>query len=304
MTTRLVVTGANGALGGVLLERGAARGDVELVALARSAQAAAALPSLPRVRVVQVDWRDASGLAAACAGATAVVHLAGILLETREKSYEVANVLTTRLALAAARAARVPKFVLVSAVFADAGSPNPYWRSKGEAEALVRESGLAYTILRCPLVLACASEGARAIAREALAPFVVPLPGGGVNREQPVDARDVADGVLAAALAPACANGATLDLVGPESLPARELVRRAARLRGRDPKVVAVPVSWVRAALALKERWLGPGLSRAVLEVLLADTRFDPAPAAKALGLELHALDDTLERTLELEAGG
>lgn len=300
MAARVAVTGPNGALGGVLLERGSARGDVELVALARSGAAAAALPSLPRVRVVQVDWKDASGLAAACAGASALVHLAGILLETREKSYALANVATTRLALAAARSAGVPKLVLVSAVFADARSPNAYWRSKGEAEDLVRASGLAYTILRCPLVLACRSEGAHAIAREASSP-IVPLPGGGANLEQPIDARDVADGVLAAALDPACATGATLDLVGPESLPAHELVRRAARLRGRSPKVVPVPVALVRGALALKERWLGPGLSPTVLEVLLADTRFDPAPAAKALGLTLRALDDMLEETLRLE---
>jgi uncharacterized protein YbjT (DUF2867 family) len=146
------------------------------------------------------------------------------------------------------------------------------------------------------------ARSAHAIAREALAPFVVPLPGGGVNLEQPVDARDVADGVLAAAQDVACANGAARS-GRPQSLPARELVRRAARLRGRDPRVLAVPVPWVRAALALKQRWLGPGLSPAVLEVLLADTRFDPAPAAKALGIELRPLDETLERTLALEAG-
>jgi len=52
----------------------------------------------------------------------------------------------------------------------------------------------------------------------------------------------------------------------------------------------------------LRERWLGPGFSPDVLDVMLDDVRLDPAPAARALRLELHPLDDTLERTLELEA--
>jgi NADH dehydrogenase len=301
VAARLVVTGANGALGASVLERGAAREGVELVALAR-AGAALPLPRSERVRAVLVDWKNPESLAAGCAGASALIHLAGILIETPEKGYQAANVATTRLALAAARAAGVKKFVLVSAVFADPNATNAYWRSKGEAEELVRASGLPYTILRCPLVLACKSEGAHAIAREAMAPWVVPLPGGGTNLEQPIDARDVADGALAAALDPECARDLTLDLVGPESLPARELVRRAARLRKRAPSVLSVPVAWVRGALELKCKWVAPtGFSPTVLEVLLADTRFDPLPAAKALGLELRSLDEMLEETLRLE---
>jgi uncharacterized protein YbjT (DUF2867 family) len=301
MAARLVVSGANGALGRVLFERALQRDGVELVALVRSEHAGARIRKSPRLEIAKIDWKDDVGLAAACAGASAVVHLAGVLIESATASYRDANVETTRALLAAAKAAGARKFVLVSAVFANAASPNAYWRTKGEAEALVRASRLPYTILRCPLVLACKSEGAHAIAREAMAPWVVPLPGGGANVEQPIDARDVADGVLAAALDPERARDLTLDLVGPESLPARELVRRAAGLRKRAPSVLSVPVAWVRTALAWKCKWSPTGLSPTVLEVLLADTRFDPEPAAKALGLEVRPLDEMLDETLRLE---
>jgi uncharacterized protein YbjT (DUF2867 family) len=189
----------------------------------------------------------------------------------------------------------------VSAVGADPSSPNSYYRSKGRAEEVARSAGIPFTIVRSPLLLACDSIGSHVLAREARAP-VVPLLAGGSNLEQPADARDVAEATLNAALDPDCARGASLDLVGPESLPRRELVTRCARLRGRRPYLFPVPVGPVRAALGLRARLLGPGFSPEVLDVILDDVRLDPAPAARALGIALRALDETLERTLELEA--
>lgn len=298
---KLVVTGANSALGRILIERALLRPDVGLAALVRSARAEAELPPLPRERgrVVRVGWSDADALRAACAGAAGLIHLAGILIESRETDYRDANVETTRAAIGAARAAGVGKFVLVSAVGADPDSHNPYWRTKGEAEMLVRESGLAYTILRCPMVLACLSAGVRALVRESGSP-IVPLPGGGAHLEQPIDARDLADGALNAALSLACAPDATLDSIGPESVPLRELVLRAARLRGKRPLIVPVPTALLCALLALRTQLFGPGFTPEVIEVLLKDARLDPAPAAKALGITLRPLDETLAYSLEL----
>jgi NADH dehydrogenase len=300
---KLAVTGANGALGRVWLEHALAREGVEIVALVRSERAAAQLAALPaaRVDVRRVAWSDSAGLRAACAGAQAVLHLAGILIPTRSEGYEAANVDTTRAITAAARDAGAHKLVLVSAVGADSAARNSYYRSKGRAEDVVRASGLPYTIVRSPLLLACDAIGSLVLAREARAPFV-PLLGGGANLEQPADARDVAEATLNAALDLDCARDAALDLVGPESLPRRDLIARCARLRGKKPLLMAVPVAAVRLALGLRERLLGPGFSPEVLDVILDDVRLDPEPAAKALGIRLHSLDETLERTLQLEA--
>ena len=301
MAAKLVVSAANSALGRVVLERALLRPELEIVALVRSARAEAELPELPRgrARALRVDYADSAALHDACAGATGLIHLAGILIESRATRYQEANVDTCRALIDAVRASDVAKLVLVSAVGADARSPNPFWRSKGEAEALVRASGLPYTILRCPLVLGCRNAGVQAVAREIKTP-VVPLPGGGVNLEQPIDARDVADGALNAALEIGCARDATLDLVGPESLALRDLVQRAARLIGRSPWVVPVPIALVRKLLALRTSLLGPGFSPDVIDVMLADARFDPTPAAKALGIELRPLDETLAHSLAL----
>lgn len=301
MAQRIAVTGANSALGRVLLQRAVARADVEIVALVRSERAEAELPALSRdrLRTARVDFRDAAGLRKACAGAVGLIHLAGILIESRKTSYGEANVETTRAAIAAARESNVPKLVLVSAIGADARSANPYWRSKGEAESLVRESGIDYTIVRCPLLLGCDGAGDRALARE-VAAKIVPLPGGGANLEQPLDARDLSDGLLNAALSRDCARSLVLDAVGPESLPLRELVKRGARLRKTYPIILPVPIELLRAVLALRTRLFGPGFSPEVIEVMLADTKLDPVPAATALGIALRPLDETLAQSLAL----
>jgi NADH dehydrogenase len=295
MGARVVVTGANSAIGRVVVARALERADLELVAAVRSPRAAAQLPQIPAAvgRVALVDYEDAAALAAALAGASALIHLPGLLIETRESPYERANVATTRAALAAAHAAGVGKVVLQSACGADARARNRFFRSKGEAEELVRGAGLPYTILRCPLVLGCGGAGDLALARQARSRLVALL-GGGVQLEQPIDARDVSHALLGSAVDAGQAPGRTLDLVGPECLEMRELVRRAAALEGRSVTILPIPLWLGRAAARLSRGGVTPD----VIEVLTGHVPYDPTVAAQALGLELTPLDVLLRRSL------
>lgn len=288
------ITGANGAVGCAILERITRAGaTVAPVACVRSARAESALPPLPEGgRVARIAYDDASSLERAFAGARAVIHLPGVLVERKDSSYEQANVATTDAALEAARKAGVEKLVLVSAVGADEHSANRYYATKGRAEARVRECGLAFTILRAPLVLGPRTEGSAALARYARSPRVFLL-GGGRHTERPLDVRDLAAACLAAATA-GTADGRTLELVGPEAVSYRELVLRAAKRLGNTPSVVSVPVGAVRFATALRTRLAGPGFSPDVVEVITTDVVADPSPAAAELGLELTPLADTL----------
>ena len=185
MLTRVVITGANSAVGQALLRRLAQHPDLALVAAVRSERAMKDLPPLPPDQRARIDYDDAASLRAAFTGADAVVHLAGTLIEKPGSTYEIANVQTTRAVVAAAKASGVRKLVLVSAIGADSKSGNRYFRTKGEAEDAVRESGLAYTILRAPLLLGPGTEGTAAVERHLRKPTVT-LPGGGANWQQPL----------------------------------------------------------------------------------------------------------------------
>jgi len=297
---RLVVTGANGAVGRAIL-RGAHSHQLapfEVVAAVRSERAAAELRPLmpPETTIARVSYDDAASLRAVFEGASAVVHLAGVLVERANSSYEAANVETTRRVADAARRSGVRKLIFVSAVGADATSANRYWRTKGEAESVVRASAVPHTVLRVPMLLGHGTQAA-AVLRRRLGRRVVPLLHGGRTLQQPLDVDDLARAAVVACDA-GIAENCSLELVGPVSLPDRAIVERAARLTGRRIRIISVPTRPVRLGLSVLRRVAARGASPDVLEVLATDTRADPVPAARALGIALTGLDDMIRHSV------
>ncbi len=296
---KIAVTGANGAVGKAVL-RSAKLSD-ELIALVRSEQAARAIEGLC-ARIGIVSYTELGSLERAFENVDAVVHLPGILVERRDASHEDANVQTTRTAVGVAKVAGVRKFVLVSAHGANPNSQNRFYRTKGRAERLVRDSGVPFTVLRAPLVLGPGTEGARALDAQTAQPAVW-LVGGGAVLHRPLDVDDLARAALAAARDRERARNAVLELAGPNELRYRDLVAHAAALRGREVRIRAIPVAPLRIALRLRRRFLGPGFDADTLDVLQDDTRVDPAPALAALEISLTPHAETLARSLGLAAG-
>jgi uncharacterized protein YbjT (DUF2867 family) len=297
---KIVITGANSAVGQAILRCGPKHEATTntFVAAVRSARAAEQIRSqLANANgVVRISYDDPGSLDAAFQGASAVIHLAGILVERPDSTYEQANVAPTRSVVEAAKRSAVQKFVLVSATGADEKSSNRYYRSKGQAEALVRASGLCYTVLRAPLLLGPGTAGAAALAGN-VSRRRAKLIGGGRNLQQPLYVDDLARAAVVATQ-PAVAKNLILDLVGPVSLPERELVERAARLLGRQVRIGSIPKYWLSFVLAIRQRIGRPGFSLDALEVITADTRLNPQPAASALGIELTGIDEMIKDSL------
>ncbi len=189
--------------------------------------------------------------------------------------------------------------MLVSAIGADERSTNRYFKTKGQAEALVKVSGLAYTILRVPLLLGRETEGAAAPRRQIHRPRAW-LIGGGRYLEQPLDVEDVATAARLAS-SPDRARDRTLELAGPETLSHRQMILRAAHLLGHRIRISSIPKGLVKTALAIRQRMAPAGFSPDVLEVITADTKLDPNPVAAELGIELTGLDEMIQHSLETE---
>src|ERR1700720_1405329 len=96
---KVVITGANSAVGQAILRCGPQQGrePKTFLALVRSSRAAEQLRSqMSNADVVQGSYDDEQSLDAAFQGASAVIHLAGILIEKPGSTYEQANVASTR----------------------------------------------------------------------------------------------------------------------------------------------------------------------------------------------------------------
>lgn len=140
----LFVAGATGAVGGALIPL-AARLGLEVVPHVRPKSAG----RLSHPRAVALELTDAPRLVEALRGCTTVLQLIGTMKQrfSAGDTYESSDVGTTAALVAAAKAAGVDHFVLLSAV--GAGRPvGAYLKAKASAEALVRESGLDFTIVR------------------------------------------------------------------------------------------------------------------------------------------------------------
>ena len=295
--SRVLVTGANGVLGRQLLRTLAARNG-RAAAVVRSEAAAktvATLPEAARPETHVVDYRDVEGLTKAMAGRDLVVHLVGILKESKRSRYAAAHEEASAAIAEAAGKNEVGRIVYLSILGSEPDARNACLASKGRAETLLLEHPVPATVLRLPMVLGEGDVATRTLRGEATAK-ILPLMAGGRCYEQPIDADDVVQAILSAGERPELANR-TLDLAGPESLPARELILRAAALYGNHPRFFPLPVTIARLFARAAERFLDePPITEAMLEVLLHDDRIDPEPATRALGITLTPFDAMLAR--------
>lgn len=185
---RLFVAGATGAIGQALLPLADAR-QVSVIAHARPKSAAALAPR----PVVALDLGDPK-LSEALAGCTTVIQLIGTMKKrfASGDTYEVSDIGTTRQLLEAAqRAGSIDHFILLSSL--GAGSPRgAYLKAKAEAERLVRESKLPWTIFR-PSVFADRPgvflPGVKSVTRLL-----------GLKKYEPIKLRELAGALLAAAV--------------------------------------------------------------------------------------------------------
>ena len=104
-----------------------------------------------------IDWVEGAldrpeSLVKLCAGADAVVHIAGAINAKSRSEFERVNVAGTAAMIDAARGAGVRRFVHVSSLAAREPDLSDYGWSKAKSERLVAASALEWTVVRPPAV--------------------------------------------------------------------------------------------------------------------------------------------------------
>lgn len=142
----LAITGGTGFVGSRLIDLAVGAGH-QVRALTRREQ-----PAREGVTWVRGDLDAIGALAELCDGADAVIHVAGVVNAPDREGFAHGNITGTANMLAAAKGAGVRRFVHVSSLASREPQLSAYGWSKGEADKLVRASGLEWTIVRPPAI--------------------------------------------------------------------------------------------------------------------------------------------------------
>jgi uncharacterized protein YbjT (DUF2867 family) len=241
----IAMTGATGYVGSVIARK-LLRRDHGLRALVRRPERAGPLRDLG-VELIAGDVGDAQALGRLAEGASAIVHLVGIIAEAGPRTYEAVHVEGTRAVVAAGRRAGVQLVVHMSALGArEAPEATRYHRTKWAAEEIVRASGLAHAIVRPSLVAGPGSAPLKTMVDMIRLSPVVPVIGDGRYEMQPVWIGDVAE-VFALVLERADLRG-TFEIGGPERLTYHGMLDALEAALGVRRWRISVPAGIARAA--------------------------------------------------------
>ena len=230
--TRVLITGGAGGFGRALVPLLAGRGYTVRIMSRR------AVPAGHTAEWAQADIESGSGLAAALAGVDVVVHAAS----SPAKRTHAIDVEGTRRLLQAAQDAGVTHLAYISIVGIDR-TPLAYYRHKLAAEALIAKSRVPWSILRATQFHTLIDTFLRGADRLPL--FLLPTD----LRFQPIDVGEAAERM--AELVVAGPSGRLPDIGGPEVLTYGALAQAWMQARGRQRRIIHLPLPG-RLAAALR----------------------------------------------------
>jgi uncharacterized protein YbjT (DUF2867 family) len=255
----ILVTGASGFVGTHLLPELLGAGH-RVVALVRSGRAGEKVTGrVPAVLRANVELRTGdvdrpATLPAALTGIDAVVHLVAIPRDRNGgRDLLAVNLDGTRNVIAAMKAAGVQRLVHLGALGVVDREELHYGKSKARAERAVAESGLDWTILK-PSLLFGPGDGFFNIVADLvrLTPGIIPVPGDGKSRFQPLHVGDLAL-CLRLALERPETVGHAFELGGPRTWTYREITAEVCRATGRRRAIIPMPLPLIRLVAGAAE---------------------------------------------------
>lgn len=237
MSETHIVTGAFGYSGRYITRRLLERGHQVKTLTNHPARSH---PFGSQVTAIPFNFDKPDDLARSLEGASVLYNTYWVRFSHGENTHARA-VENTKTLIRAAKTAGVRRMVHVSIAKPSLDSPLSYYHGKAVMEQALRESGLAYAILR-PTVLFGATAGEDVLINNIawlLRRFpVFALPGAGDYKIQPIHVEDLAEIAVNAGSA---TKDATIDAVGPEIFTFAELVRLIARTVNSRALILPTP---------------------------------------------------------------
>jgi len=300
MADRLVtVFGGSGFIGRYIVKNLVAAGNRVRVAVRNPNQAMFLRPmgDVGQVVPMQANIRDDGSVAAAVAGADAVVNAVGTYRQRGRQTFHNVHVDGARRIADAAKANRVSRLIHISGIGTDTDSPSAYVRSKTAGEEAVRGGFPGATIVRCSVVFGQEDSVLNRLAALARLSPVMPLFGNsptdaGSSKLQPVYVVDVAE-AIGRILGDEASASTTFELGGPRVMTYRELVETVLQEAGRNRLLVPLPFAIAKPLAGVVEMVLPVSpVTRDEIILLESDNVVaSDAPCFADLGIEPTSLE-------------
>jgi uncharacterized protein YbjT (DUF2867 family) len=265
----IFIAGASGFVGGHLVDYLIQKG-YHVRCLARSDSARISL-SAKGAEVISGDITEPESLAGILHPDDFVIHLVGIINEKDSATFKAIHVEGTANLVAEAKRADVKHFFYQSALGADKNSWSGYLKTKGIAEEIVRQSGLGYTIFRPSLIVGPWDGFTKKLIEMIKLSPVLPIPGDGKAKFQPVYIKDWLTCMEKVILNPASYNS-IYEIGGPEHLSYREMVEMLSKAMGKKRPAFSIPIGLMKfGALVLGKVISSPPVTFDQLKLLETD---------------------------------
>ena len=239
----LAVTGGTGFVGGHLIRAARAAGH-PVRALTRGWR-----PPEDGIEWIEGALDQSESLAALCAGADAVIHVAGLINAPDRAGFEAVNVGGTAAMVEAARTAGASRFVHISSLAAREPELSDYGWSKACSEDVVAASGLDWTIVRPPAIYGPGDRETFELFKMARRGLALLPPKG---RFSVIHVEDLCRLILALVDAPATLGQTYEPDDGAENgWEHRHFARTLGRVFGKRSTIVAMPRAVVKSAARL-----------------------------------------------------
>lgn len=251
----ILITGCTGFVGSALIRR--------LIRDGRSPDSIRGLvrhpgttkdPAFPKeIELVRGDVNDPKSIAAAMEGVTQLIHLVGILVETGLQTFQRIHVEGTRHVVHAAKQAKVKQLIAVTALGTRPNATSHYHQTKWQAEEIIRNSGLSYTIFRPSVIFGPLDNFTNQLATITRYSPIVPILGKGTNRTQPVWIDDFIH-CLAQTINQAEQLNETLSIAGPKPLSFKEMMDIIIEVMGKRRITLSIPFALLSSQAWFLER--------------------------------------------------
>ena len=214
----ILIAGATGFIGRHLVKRLVQNGERPRC-LVRDVKRAEQILPADAVELVQGDTTRAATLATALQDVDMVIHAAFMTADRKQSAgnhYYETNVQGTANLIEAARAAGVVRIIEMSGLGTHPDNPGTYMQGRYEAERMVKESGLAWTIIQPSVLFGKGAPFIKGLTDLIRTSPVVPLIGGGKMQFQPIYVEDVVTVVLKVLQEPERTRNKTYIIGGPE----------------------------------------------------------------------------------------